>query len=459
MLNVLNINPHLYNNNVTKAKNEKSVTQPSFEKSLNISELKQVNADNLKAYIPSFCAVNKNGLPSDKEQLRTLKLKLKADKNSQLLLNKLERNGLLYDNNSNDGSSVLNNLYKIATQPRIRGLSDTQIISEVLTALNNPSSITQKFGDIPDNVANEIENETGTPFPQSAKNVVSSTCVVASMEFNLASRHPAEFTRFAEGLSGKNYSVDKNIKLSSFSDGFATKLWKLREFNSDYSIASNWEDVSIKVKPDRNAIVRARIQSSYKDKGERSCIDVLIQSALLNLGSQHTYDSLIDERSGKFNNDKSGLTDFEKNFVEEVLFEKPKISVVYQNIDEEGILQGYNCEPHETKQHILKSLEKGQNVIIGYTHLTEENKVDGGHEITIIGHEEDENGNGYFLCNDTDDDIDTPIKYKEDVLLPLIHHAGISMDALNSEDVIVESWREILDMFQAVLKEERNINK
>lgn len=455
MLNVSNITPHIYSNNITKSTEKKPVTQPSFEKNSNVADLKSVNANNLKAYIPSFCAINKNSLPSDKEQLRMLKLKLKEDKNSQLLLNKLERNGLLYDNNSNDGSSVLNNLYKIATQPRITGLSDTQIISEVLTALNNPSSITQKFGDIPDNVAKEIENETGTPFPQSAKNVISSTCVVASMEFNLAGRHPAEFTRFAEGLSGKNYSVDKNIKLSSFSDGFATKLWKLREFNSDYSIGNNWEDISIKVKPDRNAIVRARIQSSYKDKGERSCVDVLIQSALLNLGSQHTYDSLTDERSGKFNNDKSGLTDFEKNFVEEVLFEQPKISVVYQNLDDEGILQGYNCEPNETKQHILKSLETGQNVIIGYTHFNADNKVDGGHEITIIGHEEDENGNGYFLCNDTDDDIDTPVKYREDVLLPLIHHAGISMEALSNEDVIVESWREILDAFQGVLKEER----
>ena len=51
-------------------------------------------------------------------------------------------------------------------------------------------------------------------------------------------------------------------------------------------------------KNDTPAIVRARVQSSYKDPNERSCVDALIQSALLNLGSQHTYDALTDERTG-----------------------------------------------------------------------------------------------------------------------------------------------------------------
>ena len=169
---------------------------------------------------------------------------------------------------------------------------------------------------------------------------------------------------------------------------------------------------------------------------------------------QSTYNSLIDERSGKFNPDKSGLTDFEKNFVEEIVFEKPKISVVYQNLDENGYLIGYNCRPEETKQHILKSLELGQNVIIGYTHLDANNKVDGGHEITIVGYEQNANGNGFFICNDTDDDVDSAIKISEEKLLPLIHHAGISQEALSKDDVVVESWKEILEEFKILLKSE-----
>lgn len=412
------------------------------------TDLKSYNANNLKAYHPSFTAQTTT-LPSTKTQLRTIKTKL--DKDTIAILNNLETKGILSNKDSNDGSSVLENLYKIATEPRIRGLKDSQILTEVITALDNPHSITQKFGDIPNNVATEIANEMGTEFPNQAYNVMSSSCVVASMEFNLASRKPAEFARFAAGLSGETYSVDKNVKMSDISSGTADGLWRLREFNTEHKIANNWEDVTIKIKPDRNAIVRARVQTSYRDKGERSVTDVLIQSALLNLASQHSYDALTDERTGKFNADNTGLTDMEKTFAEQIVFESPRISVTYQQLDETGKLVGYNCEPHETLNHILKSLELGQNVIVGYTHIDENNQVNGGHEITIIGYEKDANGNGYFIYNDTDDDVDTAVKVSEEKLLPLIHHAGIPKEALSSEDVIVEPWREILSWFQQVL--------
>ena len=277
------------------------------------------------------------------------------------------------------------------------------------------------------------------------------------MEFNLASRNPAEFARFAQGLTGADYSVIKKIKMSDVADGFVSSLWMLREFNTDYAVYPNWEDVTVKVEPDRNAIVRARVQSSYRDPGERSSVDVLIQSALLNLGSQHSYDAMTDERTGKFNSDSTGLTEFEKNFVEEVVFGKPKVSVVYQQLDDNGVVIGYNCKPEETKQHILKSLELGQNVIIGYTHMDENKKVNGGHEITIIGYETDSNGKGVFICNDTDDNLSEPIRLEEEKLLPLIHHAGISKEALNPDDIIVEPWREILENYKKSLNLDSNL--
>lgn len=419
------------------------------------TDLKKYDINNLKAYHPSFTAQVQDvqNIQNEKDQLKAIKSKL--DKNSIEILNQLEASGVLSNKDSNDGSSVLDNLYKIATEPRIRGLNDSQILAEVIQSIANPHAITQKFGDIPNNVAQEISEETQSEFPTKALNVVSSSCVVASMEFNLASRKPAEFARFAAGLSGATYSVDKKVKMSDISSGIADGLWRLREFNTEHSIDKNWEDVTIKIKPDRNAIVRARVQTSYRDKGERSVTDVLIQSALLNLASQNTYDALTDERTGKFNSDNTGLTDMEKTFAEQIVFESPKLSVTYQQLDENGVLIGYYCEPHETKNHILKSLELGQNVIIGYTHLDENNKVNGGHEITIIGYEQDENGNGYFICNDTDDEIDAAIKINEERLLPLIHHAGISKEALSSEDIVVEPWREFLDMFQQELKNEQ----
>lgn len=453
MLNNIQRISNLSNRNVTlNAIQNKAVAKPSVSKMSIPTDLKYPSADNLRAYIPSFAAVHKNGQVSEKEKMKTIASKL--DKATIAKFNSLSQKGILADNTSNDGSTVLDNMYKIATQPRMRGLSDKLILSEVIKALDNPSSITQKFGDIPNNVANQIALETGTKFPDNARNVVSSSCVVASMEFNLASKTPAEFVRFAQGLSSDKYSVDKNIKLSSLAEGTTTGLWMLREFGADCTINKNWEDITVNIKPDRNAIVRARVQSSFKDPGERSCVDVLIQSALLNLGSQHSYDAMTDERTGKFNPDKSGLTDFEKNFVEQIVFGKPKISVVYQNLDENGKLVGYNCELSEMKQHILKSLQLGQNVIIGYTHLNNENIVEGGHEITITGYETDVNGNGVFICNDTDDNIDELIKIEENKLLPLIHHAGISKEALNENDVVVDPWREILDGFQTMLKQE-----
>lgn len=448
MLNISRIN----NSNYIYNKNLQVKTTPAKTSSVCTVPMKQATSANLMAYHPSFTSnTTVSSMPSQKKQLSVVKSKL--DKNAQATLKRLEQKGILSNNNSNDGSTVLDNLYKIATEPRIMGLSDSQILSEVIKALDNPASITQKFGDIPTNVANQISQETGKEFPNQALNVISSSCVVASMEFNLASKNPAEFVRFAEGLSGKDYSVDKNIKMSAIADGTLSSLWHLREFNTEHKVNNNWDDVTVRIKPDRNAIVRARVQSSYKDPNERSCVDVLIQSALLNLGSQHTYDALTDERTGKFNADSAGLTDFEKNFVENIVFGKPKISVVYQVLDEQGKLTGYNCELSEMKQHILKSLELGENVIVGYTHLDENNQVNGGHEITITGYKQDSKGNGYFICNDTDDNLDNLIEISEAKLLPLIHHAGISRAALSKDDIVVEPWREILEEFHRTIKE------
>lgn len=448
-----------YNSSYIPAKNinkQSAVTSPleysSFE------NYAPVTAENLKAYSPSFTAVNfkKNvkktaTQPSLAQQLKTIKSQL--DKASIARLNSLDKKGILMDKNSNDGSSVLENLYNIATKERITGLSSSQIMAETIKALDNPFTITQKFGDIPDNVADEISKETGTEFPQKAKNVVSSSCVVASMEFNLASKKPAEFVRFVEGLSGASYSVDKRVKMTDISQGTADCLWKLRKFNTDSYLENNWQNAVIKVKPDRNAIVRARVQSSYKDPGERSCVDVLIQSALLNLGSQHTYDSITDERTGEFNSDNTGLTDFEKTFVENIVFESSKIPVVYQQIDENGHLSGYNAKPEEVKQHILKSLELGQNVIIGYTHLDNNNDTNGGHEITIIGYKQGSDGKNYFICNDTDDNVDAPVEIEESKLIPLIHHAGILESALSSEDVVTEHWKDVFEQVKPMIKD------
>ena len=153
---VNNINPVKY---VASVLNNKTVSNPvSNTKQSNYAN---VSGENIKAYIPSFTRVkrvNKNSkqnqIPTVEEQYKTVKSMV--DRESLSKLNNLDKKGILMNNNSNDGSTVLENLYNIATKERIPGLNPSQIMSEVISALDNPFSITQKFGDIPQNVADEV---------------------------------------------------------------------------------------------------------------------------------------------------------------------------------------------------------------------------------------------------------------------------------------------------------------
>ena len=278
-------------------------------------------------------------------------------------------------------------------------------------------------------------------------NVRSASCVATSIEFNLASKMPAEFARMAEGLSSEKYSVTKKLKLTDISPNFVDAIWMLNEFNMKYKI-NNWEDVEVKLEPDRNAIIRARIQNSFKDPGERSLVDVLMQSTLMNIGSQNTYDSLTDTRTGKYNPDNKGLTDIEKNFTEEIAQGKPKVSVTYQILDDQGTLTGYECDQQTVQKHLLDALKTNNNVIIGYTQFDDQNRVINGHEITVIGAEKSPEGKLIFICNDTDDNKSEPIKWAADELIPLIHHAGLPKEVLKDEVEFVDSWKEVIEMYK-----------
>ncbi len=412
--------------------------------SIPINTNAKYSAANIKAYSPSFSSSLKN----TDEQKKYNEIAKKLDSQGRAQLNTLLKSGILQDSSANDQTTVLENLYKIASEPRIKGLSEKNILKETLIALSNPYSITQNFGDVPVPVERELlsapERNHLTP---GDLNVHSACCVATSIEFNLASKMPAEFTRMVAGLSSEDYSVTKKVKLSDIATNVVDAIWMLNEFNVKYKL-DNWEDVEITLQPDRNAIIRSRIQESYKDPLERSSVDVLVQSMLMNIGSQNTYDSLTDTRTGKFNPDNRGLTDIEKTFAEEVAQGKPKVSVTYQILNEEGKLTGYECEPETVKKHILDALKTNNNVIIGYTQMDENNIVINGHEITIIGAEQDQNGKLIFICNDTDDDKSEPIKWNADELIPLIHHAGLPKEVLKDDVEFVEGWKEALAEFQ-----------
>ena len=137
------------------------------------------------------------------------------------------KTGILLNNASNDKSSVLDNLYKIATTPRAKGLNNSKIMQDTLKSIANPYTITQRFGDIPDEyketVVNKVTNNSQNLITRKSaefelENLFSGCCVAASEQFNLAKKQPAEYARFVEGLSSPNKSVEKDIKLDSLSE-------------------------------------------------------------------------------------------------------------------------------------------------------------------------------------------------------------------------------------------------
>ena len=440
-------------------------------------------ADNSKSLnnvsLPSFGQASnvqlKTSLTTEEEQKKFAEITKSLSSSNRNKLNVLLKNGRLLNCESNDKSSTLDNLYKIISQKRANGLDSKGILNDVVVALDNPYTITQKFGDVPTPVANEILNnqyryatreaapssnlletfkQSGAlpklqPITRQSLNVVSSSCVAASIQFNLAHKNPAEYARIAEGLSSQNTSVTKNIKLTNIAPGDVDAMWLLKEFKVPHK-QLDWENVEVRMAPDKNAIVRAQIQSqpSYRDSGERSPVDVLMQSTFMNIGSQHTYTALTDIRTGLLNPDDRGLTEFEKNLAEVLAEGKGKLSVRYQILDDTGKIIGYECPQSNTLKHIKDALNMGENVIVGYTHTDSENRVINGHEITIVGVEKDKRGKEVFVCNDTDDFKDAPVKYDVQYLLPKIHHAGLPQAVLKDDVQIVENWVEVLNQYK-----------
>ena len=372
----------------------------------------------------------------------------KLDRNTRKMLEGLLKNGILLNNNSDDKSTVLDNLHKIVTEPRAQGLNANVILKDTITTIAYPYFITQQFGDIPARYRNAVIQANNhsklnqTDARQTSDDIDvehSGTCVAASTEFKLAKQMPAEFARFAQGLSSPDMSVTKTIKLENLADNTLSGVWLLNAFEIPFEM-NNFNEAVLKFKPDNNAILRAQIQTTDKDPEERSPLDVLMQSTFMQVGSQQAYNSLTDKRGGKFNQNDKGLIEFEKTFTESVVFGKNILSVTYQTVDENARLIGYETDLSTMKRHLINALNMGENVIIGYTQTNENNVIVNGHEITIVGYKKNPNGEGVFICQDSDDDLSKPIEMKENFLLRSIHHAGLPDEIASKDFKYDESW-------------------
>lgn len=360
------------------------------------------------------------------------------------------KSGQLLKNNSNDRSSVLDNLHKIITEERDAGLDKIVILKECLDIIANPYVITQTCEDIPDQYKNQIIGliTNLSENPQEIKqvkwdleNMHTGTCPAASIEFDLATKHTAEFFRMVEGLTSPKNEVTKTIKMDNLSTKSSDAIWLLTKFKTPVHI-HNFDSATVLLKPDENAIIRARIQNHHRDKGERSVIDVLMQSTLMQLGSQQTYNSLTDKRApNAWTQEDGGLIDFEKTYVESVVEDKNTTSVTYQIVDENGRLKGYEKDFKTIKKELLDTLKMGHNIIIGYTWPDPDNDNRlAGHEITIVGYKVNEKGEGIFICQDSDDEIAAPIEMPESFLLKSIHHAGLPDEIASRDFQFKDSW-------------------
>ena len=376
------------------------------------------------------------------------------------------KSGILLKNNSDDKSTVLDNLHKILTTERDSGLNGLTLLKECLDIIQNPYVITQTGEDIPKEYKTQVigiltelsedENEI-MQTNYELDNLHMGTCPTASVEFDLATKNPAEFFRIVEGLTSPKNEAYKVIDMDALSDKTLDAVWLLEKFKTPHQIV-NYDKAVVLLKPDKNALIRARIQNQHRDKGERSMIDVLMQSTMMQLGSQQTYNSLTDKRApNAWTEEDSGLIDFEKTYVESIMENKNTTSVIYQRVDQNGRLAGYEKDFATIKKELLDTLALGHNIIIGYTWPNPENgnRLD-GHEITIVGTKTGKNGETIFICQDSDDNLDRPIEMSESYLLPKIHHAGLPEEIASRDFQFEESWKIGVKEFEEFQKQQKS---
>ena len=290
-------------------------------------------------------------------------------------LDGLLKSGKLLSSSSNDDSTTLKNLYDILKTQRCLGFDNVKILAQTVDALYNPTIITQNFGDIPNDIKGSILNSSEvTPEVKANPALMdvegSGTCVAASVEFHMANKHPAEFARWISGLTSQNQEVEQKVRLDALSENVLDAVSFLNIFEAKQK-NFNFEYTTLSLKPDEGAYIRAQVQNEHWDKGERTILDALMQSTLMQLGSQESYDSLSDIRGGKFSSNPQGLVETEKTFIESIVENNEKLSIRYQKVDDNQNLVGWECDFDKIQKHIIDTLNIGEDVIIGYV-LTNE---------------------------------------------------------------------------------------
>ena len=145
MVNSLGSQYFNYNNKIEPASVRGKTTEASrlssYDSRQNLEQL------SFGSFWKSRLFNNNVSSPDDKQMYSEIEKSL--DRETKANFDKLTDTGIILQRNSNDGSSVLENLYKILKNPRHDGLETSKILSQTINTLANPHIITQSFGDIP----------------------------------------------------------------------------------------------------------------------------------------------------------------------------------------------------------------------------------------------------------------------------------------------------------------------
>ena len=97
---------------------------------------------------------------------------------------------------------------------------------------------------------------------------------------------------------------------------------------------------------------------------------------------------------------------------------------------------------------LLDKLENELGVPVIEISALKEDNIDSLMKVAYEVSKKGRNGKEYFVCNDTDDGKDEPIRYLVDDLLPRIHHAGIPKSVLINNVEFVEGWKELMEIYK-----------
>jgi hypothetical protein len=184
----------VYSNSVIPNYNVSPVTQKGqADKTVSNYNTHYASAPSFRGSTPDVSFRTSLSTKEEKEEYKTLTKHL--DKEGKKLLNVVLKNGTLLKNDSNDKSTTLENLYKMVSTPRAQGMDADVLLKHTLKTIADPFTITQRFGDIPEEykpeVIGKITNNTKNLIERKLadyelEDMFSGCCVAASEEFNLA---------------------------------------------------------------------------------------------------------------------------------------------------------------------------------------------------------------------------------------------------------------------------------